>query len=201
MHTNSVQLGGFPGSRKHQRWLNDVFLIGGFDNEKLIDRDWNIIEVPRKPSVFHTVSVEDDFLSERLLRNEVKALQKELENNPPRKPQHAPVSFNRIERRLRKMLERFHETEELQKLDDMIYDFVHQAENSKRVIFIDDGLMRIILYGICNYYNVTFSSVEMGPNEAKRVILLKQSSTHVPVHNGQKTPLRHFLSSNVRINE
>ena len=140
---------------KHQRWLNDVFLLGGFDNERLIDRDWNIIEMPRKPTVFSTVrseifspnskvSAQDDLLSERLLHNEVMALQMALEKRAPRRPQSAPSSFGKLDRRLRKLLDKFQGTDELCQLDDMICSFLAQTENSKRVLHIDDGFLRIV---------------------------------------------------------
>jgi hypothetical protein len=72
------------------------------------------------------------------------ALQTALELRAPRKPQQAPSSFSKIDRRLRKLLDRFQGTEQLQQLDDMISGFVSQVENTKRVVFIDDGLIRIV---------------------------------------------------------
>eukprot|EP00027_Filamoeba_sp_ATCC50430_P009818 CAMPEP_0168560182 /NCGR_PEP_ID=MMETSP0413-20121227/10922_1 /TAXON_ID=136452 /ORGANISM="Filamoeba nolandi, Strain NC-AS-23-1" /LENGTH=274 /DNA_ID=CAMNT_0008591463 /DNA_START=187 /DNA_END=1011 /DNA_ORIENTATION=+ len=194
---------GKPGSRRHQRWMNRVFLME--QEAELELEDFTVLDpaIPRtalsqifEDSLFHeiwapfvdiTEEQEEKLLMslDFTLTHKTDKYKREVgvsfdeeededeENEEKMFPAHE--SFKRIDKKIRKVLQQQIENEFLSSMDKEIASYIQIKEFNTLTYSFEDSFHRLICHGICQFYSLRSRSEDSDTGD--RILVIKKPTT------------------------
>jgi len=173
---------GRPGSRRYQQWLNESFLT---DTSQLELDDFNVVHQPRI-TPFHELFEEkaklekwQQFLDsseeeqDELLISVSLTVKKDMklseECGDVIDSETAKQSFQKIDKKIRKMLQTHFDSEFVCNLDKEIVNWIRIADYNTLTYAFDDSFHRMICHGVAQFYRLKSRSKD---TPSKRVLLI-----------------------------
>jgi len=188
---------GKPGSRRHQQWLNESFLS---DTAQLEVTDFTV--VPNVKSLFtelfeqeHKLKQWEQFVeSTEEEQNEILVSVSISVRNGEEFKQPSTLtssqSFQKIDKRIRKVLQKHFESEFLCNLDQEIANWVKVEDYNTLRYSFEDSFKRLMCHGVCQFYSLKSISKPIMPN--KKIVEIKKPNNFRPP---ETTLLQHLKVS------
>lgn len=191
---------GKPGSRRHQRWLNRMFLME--QEVELELEDFTIFDPARTPlsQIFEdsfyneiwapfvdiTEEQEEKLLmsidvtlthkNDKFRREVAVSFDDEDEDDDLDVKMHPPhESFKRIDKKIRKVLQQQIENEFLSSMDKEIASYIQIKEFNTLTYSFEDSFHRLICHGICQFYSLRSRSEDSETGD--RILVIKKPAT------------------------
>jgi hypothetical protein len=171
---------GKPGSRRHQRFMNQVFLLEQFEYEV----EDNIMEFTDSPlsllfkennqklwAPFISITEEEQ---EQLL-NCLCGMEEQLRRKDKKGVQTPNVSgsqsFKRIDKKIRRLLRKHYDNEFLCSMDQDLLEYVTLADINQRTYCLNDSFQRLLCHGVCQYYSLHSWSKD---SKGRRILVVRK---------------------------
>jgi len=190
---------GKPGSRRHQRWLNRMFLM-----EQEVELELEDFKIFDTTKTALSQIFEDSFCSEiwapfvdvteeqeeQLLMSidvtlthkndkesdlEVEVSFDDEDDSSDDQMFPAQESFKRIDKKIRKVLQQQIENEFLSSMDKEIANYIQIKEFNTLTYSFEDSFHRLICHGICQFYSLRSRSEDSETGD--RILVIKKPAT------------------------
>jgi len=189
---------GKPGSRRHQRFLNQVFLL-----EQEYEVEDSIMEFTDSPlsllfedqnqklwAPFVNITEEEQQHLLNCLCDMKEQARKKNTKDADTQNVSASQSFLRIDKKIRRLLRKHRDNQFLCSLDQDMLQYVTLADPKDRTYSLNDSFQRLLCHGVCQYYSLNSWSKD---SKGRRIVTVRK-----PRHKAVCAPtetLRQYLEN------